>query len=74
MIKRKIKETTREYDETGKLVRETVTETEEDDDTTYWPDWTYRPSFVTYADKTVACSNGGTFAESTAATALGGNG
>lgn len=35
MIKRTIKETVREYDEIGKLVRETITETQEDDDTVY---------------------------------------
>lgn len=35
MIKRTIKETVREYDEVGKLVRETIIETHEDDDTAY---------------------------------------
>jgi len=35
MIKRAIKETVREYDEVGKLVKETITETQEDDDTNY---------------------------------------
>ena len=35
MTKRTIKETVREYDEVGKLVRETVTETMEEDDTCY---------------------------------------
>lgn len=35
MIKRTIKETTREYDEFGKLIRETITETTEDDDSVY---------------------------------------
>lgn len=35
MIKRTIKETVREYDNVGKLVRETITETREDDDTSY---------------------------------------
>lgn len=37
MIKRTIKETVREYDVDGKVVRETVTETTEDDDTMYFP-------------------------------------
>lgn len=37
MIKRTIKETVREYDTDGKVVRETVTETTEDDDTMYFP-------------------------------------
>lgn len=37
MIKRTIKETVREYDADGKVVRETVTETTEDDDTMYFP-------------------------------------
>lgn len=36
MIKRTIKETVREYDADGKVVRETVTETTEDDDTMYF--------------------------------------
>lgn len=35
MIKRTIKETVREYDEVGKLVKEAITETQEDDDTNY---------------------------------------
>lgn len=35
MIKRTIKEIVREYDEIGKLVKETITETQEDDDTNY---------------------------------------
>lgn len=37
MVKRTIKETVREYDTDGKLLKETVTETTEDDDTTYFP-------------------------------------
>lgn len=37
MIKRTIKETIREYDADGKVVRETVTETTEDDDAMYFP-------------------------------------
>ena len=37
MIKRTIKETVREYDADGKVVRETVTETTEDDDTMDFP-------------------------------------
>lgn len=35
MIKRTIKETVREYDEIGKIMREIITETQEDDDTVY---------------------------------------
>ena len=35
MIKRTIKETVKEYDVSGNLIRETVTETEEDDDKDY---------------------------------------
>lgn len=35
MTKRTIKETIREYDEAGKLVKETIIETQEDDDTNY---------------------------------------
>lgn len=37
MIKRTIKETISEYDEAGKLVRQTVTETTEDDNNIYYP-------------------------------------
>lgn len=37
MTKRTIVETVKEYDEDGNLVRETVTETKEDDDTVYFP-------------------------------------
>ena len=37
MIKRTIKETVNEYDKDGNLVKQTVTETTEDDDTQYWP-------------------------------------
>lgn len=36
MTKRTIIETVREYDEDGNLVRETVTETKEDDDTVHF--------------------------------------
>ncbi len=37
MIKRIIKETVYEYDENGKMIKQTVTETTEDDDTIYYP-------------------------------------
>jgi hypothetical protein len=37
MVKRKIVETIKEYDNEGRLVTETVTETTEDDDTRYEP-------------------------------------
>lgn len=37
MIKRMIKETINEYDKDGKIIRQTVTETQEDDDTQYIP-------------------------------------
>ncbi len=37
MIKRTIKETVYEYDENGKMIKMTVTETTEDDDTIYYP-------------------------------------
>lgn len=43
MVKRTIKETVREYDTEGRLLRETVTETSEDDDTIYYPP--YVPNF-----------------------------
>ena len=41
MVKRTIKETVTEYDKDGNIVKQTVTETTEDDDTQYWP---YNPS------------------------------
>lgn len=44
MIKRKTIETIKEYDENGKLIRETVTETTEDDNNTYYP---YQPYYPT---------------------------
>lgn len=44
MIKRIIKETTREYDDVGKLVRETITETTEDDDNNYTSSYYTYPS------------------------------
>lgn len=37
MIKRTIKETATEYDKDGNIVKQTITETTEDDDTQYWP-------------------------------------
>lgn len=37
MVRRTIKETISEYDKDGRLVRQTVTETSEDDDTQYYP-------------------------------------
>jgi hypothetical protein len=43
MIKRKTVETIKEYDENGKLTRETITETTEDDDTAYYPYQPYIP-------------------------------
>lgn len=43
MIKRTIKETIREFDPSGRLIRETVTETAEDDDTMYFPPFTPAP-------------------------------
>lgn len=43
MVKRIIKETVREYDDSGNILRETVTETTEDDDTMYFPTYTTTP-------------------------------
>lgn len=37
MIKRKTVETTKEYDTEGRLIKETVVETTEDDDSVYYP-------------------------------------
>lgn len=50
MIKRTIKETVNEYDKDGNLVKQTVTETTEDDDAQYVPynPWGY--TFVTSTD------------------------
>jgi len=44
MTKRTIKETIREFDKDGKVIRETIPETVEDDDTTYYPVYTNPPS------------------------------
>lgn len=46
MIKRKTKETIKEYDENGRVTRETMTETEEEDNNVYSPYQTY-PSIPT---------------------------
>jgi len=43
MVKRTIKETVREYDDSGNLLKETITETKEDDDTIYFPMYTTTP-------------------------------
>ena len=45
MVKRKIVETVKEYNDTGKLVKETITETTEDDSTEYVP---YFPTYPVY--------------------------
>lgn len=57
MIKRTIKETVREYDADGKVVRETVTETTEDDDTMYFPQFqTYQETVKPWwGEPTCAC-------------------
>lgn len=44
MVKRTIKETINEYDKDGNIVKQTITETTEDDDTQYWP---YNPTPLT---------------------------
>lgn len=43
MIKRTIRETVKEYDEKGNVIKETITETTEDDDTIYYPYHTLTP-------------------------------
>ena len=43
MTKRTIKETVQEFDPKGNLIRETVTETVEDDDTMYFPPYNPYP-------------------------------
>ncbi len=50
MTKRTIKETIREYDESGKVIKETVTETTEDDDTVYWPYTVTNPCYCPTAE------------------------
>ena len=66
MTKREITETIREYDESGRLVRETVTTTSETDDTVYTPTnpwWSTQPYIYTNpctctCDATTASSHG----------------
>ena len=56
MTKRTIKETIREYDDSGNLIRETITETTEDDDTQivpYFP--TVNPQYAPYCDNGITC-------------------
>lgn len=48
MVKRKIIETVKEYDEKGSLVRETITETTEDDNTQYAPYYPYSTPIPTH--------------------------
>lgn len=61
MIKRTVKETIREYDDIGRLVRETITETNEDDDNTYTTShYTYPYTTTPYTTPTVGeytCNN-----------------
>jgi hypothetical protein len=65
MIKRTVKETIREYDDNYKLLKETITETVEDDDTVYTP--TFAPYLYTpaqapkpwYAEPTCTCQASG---------------
>jgi hypothetical protein len=45
MVKRKIIETAKEYDAEGRVIKETITETTEDDDTNYVP---YYPTYPVY--------------------------
>lgn len=52
MIKRIIKETVREYNDVGKLVRETITETTEDDDNNYTSSYYTYPSTPSTAKST----------------------
>lgn len=59
MIKRTIKETVNEYDKDGRLVRQTITETSEDDDTQYYP-YPYYP--YTYQEIPPVCQNDGSVA------------
>lgn len=66
MVKRTIKETVREYDVDGRLVRETATETSEDDDTVYYPPYTPSIAPAMWASKSLCSTQykGGTDAES----------
>lgn len=57
MIKRTIKETVREYDTDGRLLKETVTETSENDDTVYYPSYTPNTNPIIYGTEiTCDCS------------------
>lgn len=59
MVKRTIKETVREYDEGGRLTRETVTETTEDDDSAYFPYYAFPPTSAPqpcWGEPTYTCS------------------
>lgn len=48
MTKRTIKETVREFDKDGKLIKETITETVEDDDTQYYPSYPINTPAIIY--------------------------
>lgn len=57
MIKRKVTEVVEEYNDSGKLIRKTTTETTEDDDTPtstnpYYPLWSYPTPTVQYIGDT----------------------
>ena len=55
MVKRKIKETVLEYDEGGKIIKETITETTEDDDTMYLPSFNPYPYYPVYSPDKFWC-------------------
>lgn len=55
MVKRTIKETVREYDVDGRLLKETITETSEDDDTVYFPPYPYMPNMPVAYDTRITC-------------------
>ena len=62
MIKRKTVETTKEYDADGRLIKETVVETTEDDDSVYYP-YTVNPCTPAPWWSTPTCVSASTVAQ-----------
>lgn len=56
MVKRTIKETVNEYDSDGKLIKQTITETTEDDDTIYYPSYPIQYPTVYGVEPTCVCN------------------
>lgn len=56
MIKRTIKETVSEYDSDGKLIKQTITETTEDDDTIYYSSYPIQYPTIYGVEPTCVCN------------------